>query len=257
MRLRALLLALALAPAAAGAHELEEMEEEVVAALSQNLVSITADFAGSELFVFGAVKRESPAPQGPLDVIIAVTGPAERVVVRRKERRLGIWVNTDSVEIDAAPSFYAVAATGPLEEVLSRTDDLRYRIGLDESVRLVGAPPVENPEAFRRSVIRLRSGAGLYYTSEAVGLVEDTLFTAYFQLPANLVEGDYLARIFILRDKAVIDRFETSIAVRKVGLERWLYNLSREQPLLYGLLSIFVALAAGWGASEAFRLMRR
>ena len=50
--------------------------------------------------------------------------------------------------------------------------------------------------------------------------------------------------------------FETTIDVRKVGLERWLYNMSREQPLLYGLMSLAIAIAAGWGASAAFRILR-
>jgi hypothetical protein len=40
-------------------------------------------------------------------------------------------------------------------------------------------------------------------------------------------------------------------------LERWIYNLAHENSLIYGLLSILVALMAGWGASEMFRLLRR
>jgi hypothetical protein len=47
------------------------------------------------------------------------------------------------------------------------------------------------------------------------------------------------------------------IDVRKVGLERWLYNLSREQSLVYGLLSLAIAIAAGWLASAAFAMIRR
>ena len=52
---------------------------------------------------FGAIKRESPIPETPLQVIITVAGPSEPVVVRRKERKLGIWVNADTVEVDSAP----------------------------------------------------------------------------------------------------------------------------------------------------------
>ena len=50
--------------------------------------------------------------------------------------------------------------------------------------------------------------------------------------------------------------YETIIDVRKVGLERWLFALSREQPVLYGLMSLAIAIAAGWGASTAFRMIR-
>lgn len=235
-------------------------DEAVIATLSANQVSITTDFAGSEIYVAGAVKRSAPIPSGSrLDVVIVVTGPSHPVTVRRKARTFGIWVNTDSVEVDAAPSFYAIASTRHLDEALSDTDSLRHRIGLDYAVRVFGESREGLiPEDFRLAVIRIRENAGTYYEKPAgVNLVEDTLFTANFSLPANLVEGDYAARVFLLRDRRVIDTYETSIEVRKVGLERWIYNLSRNQPFLYGLLSIAVALFAGWGASEIFRIIRR
>lgn len=95
--------------------------EEVVLGLSKDKVAITATFEGSEILIFGAVKREEPIPDVPLDVVIAVAGPSEPVTVRRKDRRFGIWVNTDVVVLDSAPSFYAVATTGPLDKVMSDT----------------------------------------------------------------------------------------------------------------------------------------
>jgi hypothetical protein len=49
--------------------------EEVVASLSQNRVSIDTNFDGSEILIFGAVRRESPAPPGALGVIVTVAGP--------------------------------------------------------------------------------------------------------------------------------------------------------------------------------------
>ena len=37
-----------------------------------------------------------------------------------------------------APSFYAVATTRPLDDILSETERLRYQIGMDQAVRRVG-----------------------------------------------------------------------------------------------------------------------
>ena len=59
-----------------------------------------------------------------------------------------------------------------------------------------------------------------------------------------------------MRDKQVVSEFETAIEVHKVGLERWLYNLAQDHALLYGLLSLVIAVAAGWLASTVFRLLR-
>lgn len=239
----------------------EGLEERVVAALSQNTVGITATFSGSEIFVFGAIERNrmSDARDDEMQVIVTVTGPEEPVVIRRKSRELGIWVNTASVVVDRAPSFYAVSTTGPLDEILNNTSDLRFQITIDRAVKIVGeAGNVDRPRDFADAAVRLRRASGVYY--EQIGdvkITERKLFQTHFKLPANIVEGDYAARVFILRSGRVIDDFETGIEVRKVGFERWIYNLAYEQSLLYGIMSILVALLAGWGASEIFRLLRR
>ena len=251
--MRALLaLVLILAPALSWA-------EEVVLGLSRDQISITTRFEGSEILIFGAVKREAPIPEdSELDVIVTVEGPSEPVMVRRKANRFGIWVNTDAVEVDAAPSFYAVASSGVLSEVLKDVEDLRYKISIPRAIRSVGAPmDIQDAESFTEALIRIRKADGLYQElDDQVAVDEQTLFRTSVRLPANLTEGDYRTRIFLARGGNVVTNFDTTIDVRKVGLERWLFTLSRQQPLIYGLMSLAIAIAAGWGASAAFRLVR-
>lgn len=233
--------------------------ETVVLGLSKDRVSITTSFDGSDILIFGAVKREEPIPEGdPLEVVITVAGPSEPVVVRRKDKRFGIWVNTDVLEVDKAPSFYAVATTGPLQEVLSDVEDLRHHVSIGRAIRSVGAPShIADADAFTEAVIRIRREAGLYQMLEGqVALDQQTLFRTAIKMPANLTEGDYSARIFLTRGGQVVSQYEAWIDVRKVGLERWLFTLSRQQPVLYGLMSLFIAIAAGWTASAAFSLLR-
>lgn len=233
--------------------------EEVVLGLSQDEVAITTQFDGSEILIFGAVKREEAIPEGPpLQVIVTVAGPSEPVTVRRKEKRFGIWVNTDAVEVDRAPSFYAVATSGLLREVLSNVEDLRNKISVPRAIRSVGAPmSINDAGSFTEALIRIRRANQLYQLLENQVVVDDqTLFRTSIRLPAALTEGAYRTRIFLTRKGKVISQYETSIDVRKVGLERWLFTLSREMPLIYGLMSLAIAIAAGWGASAAFRVIR-
>ena len=182
---------------------------------------------------FGAVKREVPPPDsGPLQVIITVAGPSEPLVVRRKEHRFGIWVNVDAVEVDAAPSFYAVATSAPFDEVLSSIEDQRYEISINQAIRSVGAPMnISDSMSFTEALIRIRTKAGLYQLKpETVILDEQTLFRTSIALPANLTEGTYKNRIFLTRNGRVIDEYETAIEVSKGGLERWLFNLAQPRP---------------------------
>ena len=251
--MRGLVLALLLwVPSALGAAE------TIVADLSQRHVSITTNFSGSQILIFGAVRRLTPATSlEPLDVIITVAGPPSAVTVRKKDKVAAIWVNTEEVEIDSAPSFYAILSSAPLEDILSDTEDLRHSITKSRAIRAVDGGDVGDPEAFTAALIRIREGQGAYYLDEgAVTLDEDTLFRTTVALPANLTEGDYRTEIFLVREGAVVSKFETDIDVQKVGLERFLYNLAHERPLIYGLMSLAIAIAAGWLASAAFRLLR-
>jgi uncharacterized protein (TIGR02186 family) len=245
---------------AAPPDEITPPAESVVAGLSSDSVAITASFDGSDILIYGAIKRESPIPQGPpLQVIVTVEAPSSGVTVWRKERKAGIWVNAQSVRIGAAPGFYAVATTADLDDILLPEWDNRYRISLPLAMRaFAGQVAVESAVPFTEALIRIREDEGLYRLDEgSVSLIDQTLFRADVSLPANLVEGAYKTRIFLLRDGQVIDVFVAPINVRKVGLERWLYRLAFDQPFLYGLMSLLVAVAAGWGASAAFQKLRR
>jgi len=236
------------------------MAEQIVLGLSKDTVSINTNFDGSEILIFGAVKREERIPDEPrLQVIVTVSGPSERVTVRRKEKRLGIWVNTDAVEVDRAPSFYAISTSTLLGLSLTETEDIRHKVSIPRAIRSVGAPMnITDSESFSEALIRIKMNSGQYQLNEGtVSVDEQTLFRTAIKLPAALTEGDYQTRIFLTRGGEVVSKYETSIFVRKVGMERWLFNLSRENAFLYGLMSLAIAIAAGWAASAVFSVFRR
>ncbi len=248
MRILLLLVSLAFSATAA-------LSQSIVSDLSQNRVSITANFDGSQIFIFGAVKSNimPDVNAAPLDVIIEVSGPAGPVLVRKKEYKYGIWVNAEAVEVDRAPTFYSLAGTRPVREILSDEERAKYNIGLDFAVQ---APDVG--EEYAEAVVRIRQDEGTFGTAESgVKLTEETLFTTEVDLPSNLVEGDYVASIYLVRDGKVVASSKDEITVRKAGLEAWIYNLAHDKPLIYGLLSLLVALVAGWTASTVFRLLKR
>ncbi len=232
--------------------------EEIVLGLSRDEVAITATFEGSDILIFGAIKRDVPVrTDSDLGVIVTIAGLDAPVTVRKKDRRLGIWVNTEAVDVDVAPTFYAVASNRPLSEILTFTEDLNTRISTQRAIRSVGSN-VSDAQRFTDALIRIRSAKGLYQTLPTGVLVEeDALFRTLIPMPANLTEGDYKAEIYLTRGGEIVDLYTTTIPVKKVGLERWLYNLAHENAFLYGLMSLSIAIAAGWGASAIFTVLRR
>nr|WP_151717969.1 TIGR02186 family protein [Gemmobacter serpentinus] len=251
--LRAALLA-TLAVTALPVMPLPLAAETIVAGLSQSSVSITADYAGSEILIYGAVKREEPIlPGRSLRVIITVSGPDLPVVVRRKDRVGGIWINTDRIRPGAVPSFYAVATSAPLEDAISPEEDLMQGITLPRILRDGDA----RSQPFLDAIRRIRTAEGFYSVKEnTIALTEETLFRTDVLLPTALVEGNYTVRVFLTRDGKVVDSVKRTIWVRKAGLERFIYNAAHDQPLLYGLASLLMAALAGWGASALFSRLR-
>lgn len=228
--------------------------ESIVAGLSQSSVSITADYAGSEILIYGAVKREAPiSPDRNLRVIITVEGPDLPVVVRRKERAWGIWMHTDRLRPGPVPSFYAVATSAPLDQALTPEEDLRHAITLPRILRSEDS----FAQPFLDAILRIGTAEGRYSVQEnSIALTEETLFRTDVVLPAALTEGNYSVRLLLTRDGVVVDEVRRTIWVRKAGLERFLYEAAHGQPLLYGLASLVIAALAGWGASALFSRLR-
>jgi hypothetical protein len=246
-------LALLICPASVPAQEQDVTDtlaaETVVAGLSQETIGINANFDGSAIMIYGAVKRIAPIPASQLGVIVTLEGPSAPVMIRKKSRQMGIWINTESVGIAAVPSYYAVASSAPLSEILTEREDQQERISPKFALRAFSGPlEVEDARPFTEGQFSI--------VDSGVQVQQDTLFRVDFDLPANLTEGDYKARVFLLRNGEVIDRHRAAIYVRKVGLERWLYSASREQPWLYGLMALVLAAFSGWLASQIFRLIR-
>lgn len=231
---------------------------EIVGGLSQNRVDLTATFSGSEILIFGAIRHSAEhladPDSPPLDVIITVEGPRQTVFVFRKDRVAGIWMNTDQVRMESVPSFYAVATTRPLSSILTPETDTQFRISTRQTIggATEGAQPL-----FAEALIRIRERGGAYLAlNRYVHMDRAVLFRTVIRLPANLTEGAYTTRMYLVQGGEVVSQYRTAIFVRKDGLERWLHQMAYDQPFLYGVMALIMALAAGWGASALVAAIR-
>ncbi|MBT6329608.1 MAG: hypothetical protein HOJ34_07470, partial [Kordiimonadaceae bacterium] len=79
--------------------------ETLVTDLSQHAIEITSQFSGSELLLFGALERhaiesiqsDEISVQGlDYDIIVVVQSEPTDLVIRKKEKIAGIWVNIEN-----------------------------------------------------------------------------------------------------------------------------------------------------------------
>ncbi|MFV2093658.1 MAG: TIGR02186 family protein [Hyphomicrobiales bacterium] len=226
--------------------------QELVTSLSKYLISIESTFTGAELLLFGAVEGRQLDRQ--TDVAIVVRGPEDDIIVRRKARVSGIWVNFDYANIAAVPGYYAVVSTRPLEQIAAPEVLQRHGIGMANLHFPMAQSAGADAEPYREALIRLRTREDLYQSdSNGVVFVGNTLFRATVKMPANVPNGVFSASVYLFQDGNLIHAQTTPLYVSKAGFERFIYDLANRQPLTYGILAVLIALFAGWSASIAFR----
>lgn len=221
---------------------------QLVADLSEHLIAITTGFVGTDVLLFGAI-------EGSGDVVVVVRGPLRPETVRRKTRFAGIWINEREMVLNNVPSFYVVASSRPLPEILSPVARMRHEIGFDvlQFAPKRAAPPSE-VEEFRRALIRNKQRDYLYLEETGkVSFLGPRLFRTRIHFPSNVPTGTYTAEVFLVRDGGVVSAQNTPLVVGKVGFGAELFDFAHQRPALYGILAVVVALTAGWLAGVAFR----
>ncbi len=239
---------LGMAIVAAALAALPARGEPLVADLSEHLIAIDSGFTGTEVLLYGAIEEKG-------DMVIVVRGPEERVVVRRKDRVAGVWMNRDSIEFEGVPAYYAIATSRPLEEIAQPAFLALHRIGLNTiDLTPIGERPPDEVAPFRSAIIRNRVKEGLYQAEPGkVGFLGDRLFRTRLQFPANVPTGTYRAEIFLIRDGEMVSAEITPLFIDKTGFQAEISYVAHTLPAYYGLAAIAIALAAGWAAAAVFR----
>jgi uncharacterized protein (TIGR02186 family) len=234
--------------------------ERLIVSVSNHRVTVTPNYSGEELVLFGSVERDgnTPANRTSYDLVVTVIGPRADMVTRRKERKFGIWINTDYRDFLQVPTYLALFSNRPFDAIASPEVERRQQLGLNNVLltQRVGtdyADVVPN-DVFRSAFVRLRMEHGLYREeTSAVTFLTPTLFRTGIPLPAAVPIGTYQVEIRLFSDGALVARTDTAFDIVKVGFEQFVATTARQDGLFYGMVTAFMALMTGWMASIVFR----
>src|SRR5256885_1305717 len=230
--------------------------ERLIVSVSNHRVTVTPNYSGEELVLFGSVEKDAstPANRSAYDLVVTVSGPRADMVTRRKERKFGIWINTDSRQFLQVPSYLSIFSNRPIDAIASPEVQRRQQLGINNVVltQRVGtdyADVVPN-DPFRSAFVRLRAQHGLYRESNsAVTFLTPTLFRSGIPLPAEVPIGTYNVEIKLFSDGHFLTRTETAFEIVKVGFEQFVATTARQNGFVYGLVTAFMAMMTGWMAS--------
>lgn len=228
---------------------LAEEASGIIADVSHRNIAVTTGFNGATTTLFGALPQEG-------DVIVVVSGPESKVVVRRKERVLGVWLNRNSVTFSHVPGFYWVASSRPLSDIVSTewlaarrlgTGHLRFTIADYTSFSAISE--------FREQLVHLRQSGGLYTVQpQTVTIMGGKLYRADVHIPADAPTGNYALTTYLFRRGELLEVQQTPLVLRKEGAMDEISDIAQNNSLVYAFLAVALALLTGWSSAV---LMRR
>lgn len=233
--------------------------ESLIVSVSNTRVTVTPNYDGEELVLFGSVERDDNTPlRTSYDIVVTVRGPRSNMVTRRKERVFGIWINRDSREFVSVPSYLGIFSSRPTGAMASPDLQRRLQLGMANIalIQHVGADyaDVVASDPFRSAFIRLQTARGLYREEpEAVTFLTPRLFRTGIPLPAEVPIGPYTVDIQLLSEGTQVTKTEAKFEIAKVGFEQFVASAAHYHGLWYGLATALMALVVGWLGSVVFR----
>ncbi|ODS60078.1 MAG: hypothetical protein ABS48_01280 [Erythrobacter sp. SCN 68-10] len=233
-----------------------QREPILVPEVSQSRIEVRQGFTGADLLLYGAI-IDPAGTRGrtqEYDIVVVLKGPTEPIRVREKERVAGIWMNAGSSDFRSAPSFFAVASSRPVSEIVDERTAAIFELATD-AIQLSPSGQIdpETQARFARGLVELRRRQGLYQEDpQGVRISENVLYQARITLPSNVTTGRYTAETFAIARGRVLASATARIEVVKVGFEGQVVMASRRWAFWYGLGAIALSLGMGWFAGRLF-----
>lgn len=219
----------------------------IISGISTNEINIDTSFNGTEILLFGA-KGDAG------NIVVAVRGPKKNFLVTKKQKLLGIWYNGERIKFKDSFSYYSLFSTFNDDKV---TNQLLSQLELGTG-NLKFIPSNNNFSEDQKNEFQLQLINKLekdnLYTSGAnkIEFLDETLFKVILHFPKNIARGVYTVEIYLISENDLISFQSIPIYVNQIGVSATISDQSYQQPLLYGLLSVIMALVIGWLANYLF-----
>ena len=229
---------------------------ELVPDVSARAVEIRYSFTGAQLLLFGAVLYPGGrVPDRPADIVVVLRGPDQPILLREKQKVAGVWMNADSSRFRSAPSFYSVASSRPVRELVDDRTAAVYELGLKNLQLSPGGGSLPGKERrFENGLLELRTRQGLFAENpHGVEVSGGVLYRAVISIPSQVPVGTYTAETFLIDRGRGLAAATRDVHIGKSGFERWVALVARRHAFAYGLAAVMLSLGLGWAAAMLFR----
>jgi hypothetical protein len=209
--------------------------------INPSYLDITCFYSGQKIKISGTV----PADR---DIIIEIKGPERKDTFNMKGRIGPFWMNRDKVELEHVPFLYALLLPGN-RKWDSQLDALGVGMhNLEKNITI--RPKTLSFDTIFEQFIQLKRSQRLYaklddaisYSPESKGRKH---LTASFTFPPSIVPAEYKVVTTLISNGKADEKSVFNFTVKEVGLTKTIRELAHQRGLIYGLLSVAMALISG------------
>jgi len=226
-----------------------EAQPKVITSASKNVVEIGLSYSGDKIFFFGV------NPVSGADVVIKLTAEKEEIVKLSVKGKFGpLWMSVKQYEVTGSPFIYKIHASKPLDQIISKETAQKWELGypaVESKIKMNlirGEAAPEDADTVWKGLLKIKERANLYNIVEdpaRLEIAEGKLFKHYFRFPPAATEGRYQVESFCFLKGELVGYGKDVIEIKKVGLEHWLTQTSQNQPVFFGIMAVFIAVAVG------------
>lgn len=209
--------------------------EKFIADLSSNKIEIDSNFNGSKLLIFGTLSSEN-------DLMVIVSSEKNDFILKKKIKKLGLWLGSEKKELKNMPTFYHLFSTKRITNLSKILNLSLLEIGIDN---FRNSDDSSKNKEFFQQLIKIQQMRKLYMESyEAFEIKDSILFKANLKFPATVPLGNYIVQIILYNDYQLLSVQNIPITVDDKGFNQWLIYVATERKLLYLSLFILVTILA-------------
>lgn len=195
-----------------------------------------------------------------VDLIMRITSEDSTEKLMRKDKKLGMWMNVEEIELDYVPEVYYMRSTKDLDAIVSPEQREKYVLGYPALEKKIEMSPAKTPEEkikLLADFIKYKEEGKLYAVSTGdVDIKPDNASETYytvFEWPYQAPPGNYQVDVYAVREGQVVDTAQSQVLVEKDGAVKTLSDMARNNGAVYGLAAIGVSVTAGFGVGIIFK----
>lgn len=210
--------------------------------LARPAIKISTFYNGTTLKVTGIAPANA-------DILLQLSGPKNNVHLKVKGKVAGfLWMNKTDAELDNTPAVYMVYTPEKMGADLLRPE---LGVGYKALIKDITIKPASADKAFIfDEYVKLMEQSGVYAVGKATVVYGATdndgkEFSATLTIPSKMNAGSYTIEAVAVRAGKVVGRTRKTLTLELSGLPKVIATLAFGRPLLFGIMSVFIALATG------------